>query len=108
MLHEGLLGVLGSDPAKPGGRYFHFNFITELGIGFDPARVKHGNLIVLGKNFVGDDEFGKGLDIAGFWIDGAAEFAGRADRFLGGRDQGLFHGGDKDITADTFFPLPIF
>src|SRR5665213_2932355 len=42
-----------------------------------PARVKHGNLVVLRHHAVGHDEPGKRLDVAGFGIHLHAQFARR-------------------------------
>ena len=41
----------------------------------------------LESNLFGDDQFGKGLDVAVLGVDGATQFARRADRLFGGRKQ---------------------
>ena len=84
LLHQRLLGVLRGDAAKTGGRDFHFEFLADLGVGLDAAGVEHGNLVVLGNDLLGDDQFGEGPDVAVFLVDVDAQFARRADRLFGG------------------------
>ena len=57
---------------------------------------------------VGDDELGEGLDVAVFLVNLDAQFARRADRLLGGGQQGILDSADQDITVDALFALPKF
>ena len=74
---------------KPMRRDLDFDFFAELGISLDAPGVKDGNLVMLGGDFFRDNEFGESLDVAGFSVNGAAEFARRADRLFGSRSEGL-------------------
>ena len=107
-LHERLLGVLRGDAAETGGRDFLFDFVADLRVGLDAARVEDGNLVVLGNDLVGDDQLGERLDVAVFLVNLHAQFARRADRLLGGRQQRLLDSADEDITVDALFALPKF
>ena len=40
------------------------DFFADLGVGFESAGIKHRNLVVVGNNLFGDDELGKGPDVA--------------------------------------------
>ena len=107
-MHQRLLGVLRGDAAETLRRDFLFDFIAHFGIGLEPPRVEQGNLVVLRNDFVRDDEFGEGLDVAVFGIHLHAEFAGGADGLLGRLQQRLFDGSHENFTADAFFALPKF
>ena len=77
--HERLLGVLRGDAAKAGGRDFLFDFVADLGVRLDAARVENGDLVVLGNDLFGNDELGERLDVAVFLVNLHAQFARRAD-----------------------------
>ena len=107
-MHQRLLGVLRGDAAETLRRDFFFNFIADLRVRLDAARVEHGNLIVLRNDLVRDDEFGERLDVAVLGIHLHAQLAGGADGLLGRLQQRLFDGSHEDFTADAFFALPKF
>ena len=106
VLHEGLLGVLRGDPSEVRRSDLHFEFISKLGLGIDPASVKHRDLVMLRKHFFGNHQFGESPDVARLLIDGAPKLASRANGFLGRRKQGFLHGRHEDIAADTLLSLP--
>ena len=70
--------------------------------------VEDGNLVVLRSDLLGDDQLGEGADVARLRVNRAAQFTGWADRLLGGRQQGLFHGLHKDVLVDAFLAFPVF
>ena len=84
MLHEGLLGILSGDTPKTYGGHFHLDFVTDLGIGLNSARVKNRDLVVLGNGFIRDNELGEGLDITILLINHDAQFPCWADSLFGG------------------------
>ena len=93
---------------KPVRRDFLFDLVAHLRVRLDAARVKNGNLVVLGNDFFGDNELGERLDVAVFLVNLHAQFARRADRLLGGGQQSLLNSADQDITVDALFALPKF
>ena len=46
VLHQRLLGILGGNPPEPYGRHLYLDLLADLGVGFDPSRVEHRNLVV--------------------------------------------------------------
>ena len=77
MLHERLLGILRGNAPEIGGGHFHFDFISQHGIGLDPSGVENGDLVMLGNHSVGDHQLGKSLDIAVFLVNNDAQLARR-------------------------------
>ena len=63
---------------------------------------------MFGSDLLGDDQLGKCPDVAGFGIDGAAQFTGRADRFFSGGQQRFFDGLHKDLLVNAFLAFPVF
>ena len=108
LLHERLLGVLRGDAPEVGRSHLHFDFIAKLGVGFEAPGVKERNLVMLGSDLVGDDQLGERSDVAGFWVDGAAQFTGRTDGLFGRGQQRLFHGLHQDVFVDALLAFPIF
>ena len=108
VLHERLLGVLRGDAPEVGRSHLDFDFIAQLGVGFEAPGVKERNLVMLGSDLVGDDQLGERSDVAGFGVDGAAQFTGRTDRLFGRGQQRLFHGLHQDILVDALLAFPIF
>ena len=83
MLHESLLGILGGDAPEAGRGDLHLQFVAQLSIRLDAPGVENSDLIMLGDGLFRNDQTGKGLNVAGLGVDGAAQFAGGADGLLG-------------------------
>ena len=106
LLHERLLGVLRGDASEIGRCDFHLDLIAQLRVGFDASGVEDGDLVVLGKHLLRDDQFGQRLDVSTLAVNGYAQFPGRADRLLGSGHQRFLHSRDEDILGDALFALP--
>lgn len=99
LLHQCLLGVLGDDAPKAGGRDFDLHFLADLGIGLDAPGVKDGNLVVFGDDFLRDNELGEGLNVAVLGVNGHAQFTRRANRLLCSGQQRFLDSTHQDIPV---------
>src|SRR5205085_1509905 len=106
MLHQGLLGILRSNTAEIGRSDFDFEFFTDLGIRLDPASIENGDLIVLGKDFFGNNQLSKSLDITIFRVNGATQLTSRADSFFSSRQERFLNSSHEDLAADAFLTFP--
>src|SRR5439155_7365080 len=101
--HEGLLGILGGDAPETSGCDLDLDFLADLRVGLDAAGIENGNLIVLGEHALRNHQPGKGLDVAGLWVNRATQLAGRADSLLRRRQQSLIDSRHEDISTDALF-----
>ncbi len=106
VLHQRLLGVLGRDTAEANGRHLDLDLFAHLGVGLDPARVEHRDLVVCRHDPFRDHQLCESTDIAVFLIDSDAEFPRGTNRLFGGRQQSFVDRAHQDLPVDALFAFP--
>ena len=61
--------------------------LADRRVALEAPGFEHGNLVVLGDDLLGHDQFGKGLDFGRLGVDLDPQFPGRADGLFGRRQQ---------------------